>query len=431
MEAPTGQIAEESMPRLFSNRSKLLVLCCVTFLAWNSSSVIGQEYRGRIQGQVTDSSKGAIPGATVNLLNVKTNISTTRMTNEVGHYLFDLVDPGTYKLTVEMSGFSKSEADNISVPSRADLTIDAELKLGAITDSVTVNAETATLQFTTSKLDVNVNQKLVESLPQMYRNVFLLAQLDPSVNSTSYGEDNPYDAWASNNMRIGGSGSFTNDLQVDGSPSGITVKTGYVPAPDMVAEVNVLQNASDAEYGHSSGSAISIVLKSGNNEFHGSGFGYFQRPDWNAIDDRVYRVHNGISKSMYGGTFSHPIIKNKLFNFVSYEGWDKLEPSSILNSLPTERERTGDFSQTLTEDGNLRLIYDPWSTKTAADGTVTRTPFPGNIIPASRISPVAAKVCGRALETQQNGGRQLQPQQFWSQYSDLISVQELFRPGGL
>ncbi len=379
------------MPRLFSNRSKLLVLCCVTFLAWNSSSVIGQEYRGRIQGQVTDSSKGAIPGATVNLLNVKTNISTTRMTNEVGHYLFDLVDPGTYKLTVEMSGFSKSEADNILVPSRADLTIDAELKLGAITDSVTVNAETANLQFTTSKLDMNVNQKLVESLPQMYRNVFLLAQLDPSVNSTSYGEDNPYDAWASNNMRIGGSGSFTNDLQVDGSPSGITVKTGYVPAPDMVAEVNVLQNASDAEYGHSSGSAISIVLKSGNNEFHGSGFGYFQRPDWNAIDDRVYRVHNGISKSMYGGTFSHPIIKNKLFNFVSYEGWDKLEPSSILNSLPTERERTGDFSQTLTEDGNLRLIYDPWSTKTAADGTVTRTPFPGNIIPASRISPVAAK----------------------------------------
>ena len=192
-------------------------------------------------------------------------------------------------------------------------------------------------------------------------------------------------------MKIGGSGSFTNDLQVDGSPSGITVKTGYVPSPEMVAEVNVLQNASDAEYGHSSGSAISIVLKTGNNEFHGSGFGYFQRPDWNAIDDRVHRVHNGISKSMYGGTFSHPIIKNRLFNFVSYEGWDKLEPASLLNSLPTERERAGDFSQTLTQDGDLRLIYDPWSTKTAADGTVTRTPFPNNIIPATRISPIAKR----------------------------------------
>ena len=197
------------MPRLFSNRGQLLFLCCVTFLAWNSSSVIGQEYRGKIQGNVTDSSKAAIPGASVNLLNLKTNVTTVRVSNEVGHYLFDLVDPGTYRLTVEMTGFNKSVEDNVSVPSRADLTIDVEMKLGAITDTVTVNAETATLQFTTSKLDINVNQKLVESLPQMYRNVFLLAQLDPSVQSTSWGEDNPYDTWASNNLRIGGSGSVS------------------------------------------------------------------------------------------------------------------------------------------------------------------------------------------------------------------------------
>jgi hypothetical protein len=189
-------------------------------------------------------------------------------------------------------------------------------------ETVTVNAEAATMQFNTSKLDININQKLVSNLPLMYRNVFLLAQLDPSVNSNSWGEDNPYDAWASNNMRIGGSGLFTNDLQVDGSPSGVTVKTGYVPAPDMVEEVNVLQNASDAEYGHSSGSAISIVLKSGTNEFHGSGFGYFQRPNWNAIDDRVYRIHNGIRKSMYGGTFSHPIIK-KAVQFRGLRGMEQ------------------------------------------------------------------------------------------------------------
>ncbi len=356
-----------------------------------SSSAFGQEYRGRVQGQVTDISKGAIPGATVTLLNVKTNISAVRETDGAGRYLFDLVDPGTYNLTVELKGFNKYAQDNISVPSRADLTVNAELKPGDITETVTVTAEATTMQFTTSKLDININQKLVANLPLMYRNVFLLAQLDPSVNSNSWGEDNPYDAWASNNMRVGGSGVFTNDLQVDGSPSGITVKTGYVPAPDMVEEVNVLQNASDAEYGHSSGSAISIVLKSGTNEFHGTGFGYFQRPNWNAMDDRVYRVHNGISKSMYGGTFSHPIIKDKLFNFVSYEGWSKTEPESLFNSLPTDLERTGDFSQTLTENGDLRLIYDPWSTVTAPDGTVTRTPFPGNVIPQSRINPVAAR----------------------------------------
>ena len=146
-----------------------------------SGTVFGQEYRGRIQGQVTDSSKAAIPGATINLLNLKTNINTVRQSNEVGHYLFDLVDPGTYRLTVEMTGFNKYVEDNISVPSRADITINAELKLGDITETVTVNAATATLQFTSSKLDVNVNQQLVQNLPLMYRNVFLMAQLDPSV----------------------------------------------------------------------------------------------------------------------------------------------------------------------------------------------------------------------------------------------------------
>ena len=377
------------MATIFKRLFSMAVLAVLPVLL--SSTVLGQEYRGRIQGNVLDSSQAAIVGATVNLLNLKTNIAAVRLTNDAGRYLFDLVEPGTYKFTVEIKGFNKFEQDNISVPSRADLTINAVLKPGDISETVSVSAETATLQFNTSKMESNVSQKLVESLPQMYRNVFLLAQLDPSVQSTSYGEDNPYDTWASNNLKVGGSGQFTNDLQVDGSPSGISVKTGYVPTPDMVQEVNVLQNASDAEYGHSSGSAISVVLKSGNNEFHGTGFAYFQRPDWNAMENRVYQSYNQIEKTMYGGTFSHPIIKNKLFNFVSYEGWDKTQPDFLYNTLPTERERTGDFSQTLTRDGNLRLIYDPWSTVTAPDGTVTRTPFPNNVIPPSRIDPIAAK----------------------------------------
>jgi hypothetical protein len=371
--------------RLFSGAA---VACLLVLL---SSSALGQEVRGRVQGLVTDASKAAIPGATVTLLNIKTNETAVRITDGSGRYLFDLVDLGTYRLTVELKGFNKYVEDNIAVSSRADVTIDAELKPGDITETVTVTADTAELQFNTSKMESNVSSTLVEAVPQLYRNAFLLAQLDPSVDSFSWGEDNPYDAWASNNMRIGGSGTFTNDLQVDGSPSGVTVKTGYVPSPDMVEEVTVLQNASDAEYGHSSGSAISIALKSGTNEFHGTGFAYFQRPHWNALEDRVYRTTNQISKTMYGGTFSSPIIKNKLFNFASYEGWDKTEPTVLYNSLPTELERQGDFSQTLTQDGTLRLIYDPWSTVTAPDGTVTRTPFPNNVIPPSRISPVAAK----------------------------------------
>ena len=93
---------------------------------------------------------------------------------------------------------------------------------------------------------------------------------------------------------------------------------------------------------------------------------------------------------MYGGTVSHPIIKNKLFNFVAYEGWKKTDPQNLLQTLPTDLERTGDFSQSLNGTGGLRTIYNPWSTVTSADGaTITRTPYPGNIIPSSLQDPVA------------------------------------------
>jgi hypothetical protein len=322
-----------------------ILAVCLAVLA--SASLLGQEYRGRIQGTVTDSSQGTIIGATVTLLNSKTGGTAIRQTNENGHYLFDLVEPGTYSIAVEFQGFNRFLQENTAVPSRADLTVNAVLKPGEIKETISVTAEAASLQFNTSKLETTIDNNLTQSLPQLYRNVFLLAQLDPSVESTSWGEDNPYDTWASNNLRIGGSGQFTNDLQVDGSPAGISVKTGYVPSPDMVQEVNIQQNAVDAEYGHSSGSAISVVMKSGTNEYHGNAFFQGQRPNLNALENRVYRSANQTRINMYGGTFGGPIIKNKLFNFFSYKGWRTIEPSE--RPGPTSRRmRLGSASSSRT-----------------------------------------------------------------------------------
>ncbi len=363
----------------------------ITGIALFATALCAQDYRARVQGTITDSSNATVGGAKVVLLNTQTGVEATRQTSETGHYLFDMVEPGTYNVSVELAGFSKFVQEKISILSRADVTVDAVLKPGEIKETVSVTAEVTALQFNTAKVETTVDQKLTQSLPQLYRNVFLLAQLDPSVESTSWGEDNPYDTWASNNLRIGGSGQFTNDLQVDGSPSGISVKTGYVPSPDMVQEVNVLQNAVDAEYGHSSGSAISVVMKSGTNEFHGSAFFQAARPYWNALENRVYRSENQTRNNMSGFAIGGPIRKNKLFNFAGFEMWNKVEPAMLYNTVPTEMERAGDFSQTFTDEGGLRPIFDPWSTTTAADGTITRTQFPGNIIPPDRINGIASK----------------------------------------
>jgi hypothetical protein len=144
--------------------------------------------------------------------------------------------------------------ETVPLGARGDITVDAMLKPGDTRETVTVAAEASKVQFTTSKLETSVDTKLAEQLPQLYRSPFVLATLDPSVlKDDANTEYNPFNSWGPGRMSVGGGANFSNDLQVDGSRVGISVKTGYVPTPDMVQEVNVSQNTVDAEFGHGSG----------------------------------------------------------------------------------------------------------------------------------------------------------------------------------
>src|SRR5207247_4835446 len=135
----------------------------------------------------------------------------------------------------------------------ANYTNNSTLKIGDNKETVTVNAESSDDHFNTAKLETTVDSKLTNHLPQIFRTPFFLAQLDPAVEKNDYASENmPYHSWGPNQQRIGGGQNYTNDLQVDGAPVGIGYKTSYVPSPDMVQEVNVQQNAIDAEYGNSS-----------------------------------------------------------------------------------------------------------------------------------------------------------------------------------
>jgi hypothetical protein len=353
-----------------------------------------QEYRGRVQGTVRDTTDAVIPGASVTLHNINNGISTVRTTNESGRYIFDLVDPGSYSLTVENPGFAKFVQESVSVGARGDVTVDATLKTGDVRETVTVAGEASQVQFSTSKLETSVEAKIANEIPQLYRSPFILATLDPSVvKDDTQTEYNPFNSWGPGRLSVGGGAQFSNDLQVDGSRVGISVKTGYVPTPDMVQEITISQNTVDAEFGHGAGSAVSIVTKSGTNQWHGTAY-YDGRYPWaDAVSDRIFRTLNEDRQQIWGGTLGNPILKNKLFNFVSYEGWKWAQAASPYTAtLPTTLERQGNFTQSINGAGAMNLIYDPLSTQTSANGqTVTRTPFPGNIIPASRQDPIAAK----------------------------------------
>jgi hypothetical protein len=367
------------------------------FLVWGAAvptSAPAQTFRGRIQGVVTDPSKAVIANAQVRLLNTGTGVQVVRATSDTGLYLFDLVDAGTYTITVESPGFSKFVQENIVVQARADITVDATLTPGGVQETITVAEAPLALQFNSSSRDTTLDSRMASEIPRIDRNPFKLTLLAPSAVNTR-GEMQPYHSWSANSVDLGGGTNLKNELQVDGSPVGLGHKNSYPPNTDAVQEVVVSQNSVDAEAGHSAGGLISVTLKSGTNEWHGSGF-YLGRYPWlNAEADRTRFTRNAIRQHMYGGTLGNPIIKNKLFNFFSFEQWRVGQPQSFTTTVPTALERSGNFSRTFNPDGVVKPVYDPFSTKfDAATGAVTRTPFPGNIIPRERFDPLSASLMG-------------------------------------
>jgi hypothetical protein len=356
------------------------------------SAAWGQEFRGKIQGLVTDTSGALIPGAALTLLNIKTGIQTVRVSNETGLYRFDNVDPGSYTLTTEIPGFSKTVQENISVQAQGDVTVNVSLKLGEVTETVEVTESPVAVSFNQANITLTIDTKLTEELPRLDRNPFKLSYLNPAVQETRRQETNPFLSWAGNSIEMGGGTDKKNDLQVDGSPVGSGYKTSYVPNTDAVQEVNVQQNSVDAENGHSAGGSVSMTLKSGSNEWHGTASWTHRNPQWNAIQDRTTGNNASNRNNIGAATLGNPIIKNKLFNFFSFERWWLNTPGTVLTTVPTELEKQGDFSQSLNSKGQLRVIYDPYSTVVDSTGKVTRTPFSGNKIPADRINPLAQKI---------------------------------------
>jgi hypothetical protein len=356
------------------------------------SHVFGQKYRAQIRGLVTDPSNAALPGANVTLLNIQTGVSSTKQTDSSGLYVFDFVDPGTYRITVEATGFGKFVQENVIAQSGGDVTVNATLNPGALQQSITVESTPPAVEFNSTNQELTIDTKMANDTPRLDRNPFKLTLLEPAAINTR-GEMQPYHSWAPNSVDLGGDTNLKNNLLVDGAPIGMGHKAGYPPNQDAVQEAVVSQNSVDAASGHSAGGLISLTTKGGTNEWHGMAF-YLGRYPWlSAEADRTRFVQNAQRQNMFGGTFSNPILKNKLFNFYSMEYWKVGNPANYTVTVPTAAERQGDFSHTLAEDGSLRKIYDPLtSVVNPATGVITRTAFPGNIIPSNRIDPFSAKL---------------------------------------
>src|SRR5262245_9728178 len=394
------------------------VLVALVAIFVMSAPARAQDYRGKVQGVVTDASGGALAGANVTLRNVGTGVAVTRIANEEGRFIFEFVESGVYTVIVEAQGFKKFEQRNVPVQNRGDVTVDARLELGVVTEAVTITESPVAVQFNSTSDVMTIGRELVEQLPVRGRNPYNIVTLDPTINGgeNANGENRPYHHAFADEFDAGGGTFRANDIQLDGVALTTSYKSSYTPSIEAVQEVSFQKNAVDSEYGYSGGGIVTLNMKSGTNSYHGSGYYHNRNPHLNAFGDPTLprtpgadeTVFRGTNLKLYGGTIGGPLVKIKLFFFSSYEQWDAHRPISVKITLPTADERQGDFSKSLRVCNGaavspcVRTIYDPLSSagssgkrsKQISDPSraTAANPIGLNIIPTESFHPTAARL---------------------------------------
>ena len=357
--------------------------------------LFSQTPTGTIQGIVTDPGGSALPSAAVTITDTATNEHHSVTTDSSGRYQVPFLSPGNYVVTVVASGFRTATQTGLHVEVASSNTADFTMTLGQATDQVQVSTNVQELDTSTSNLSDTIPARFILDLPDNGRNPFDFALLAPTVSNLG-GASTPH---------IGGSRNGNNEQLIDGMTNILPENnvgnnvSAYNPIIDSVQEVNVQTSVLAAEYGRFSGGVVSLVTKSGANAYHGSGYEFLEETGLNA---NAFGAAPGTPKTdthryQTGGTFSGPIRRNKTFFFVDFEDSRQSAGTSITSTVPQNLAAyiSGNFS------GLGAPIYDPLTVHQgtyidpSSGATVAgyvRDQFPGNVIPADRLSPIAQKI---------------------------------------
>lgn len=365
---------------------------------------ISQTATGRIAGTVSDASGAPVPNASVSMRQVETNTSKKIKTSSSGVYDEPLLLPGTYEITVEAPGLASQITRGIRLEVSSAVTVDFELPIASVAATVEVTAEAPMLQTESSGVGATVETRVLQDFPLIERDIMSLVRAIPGVIANpavgqARGSRNVFDS----EFSVGGGRSSTNEVLLDGSANTIGDFNGVVISPpqDSVQEFRVETSSYSAEFGRSGGGTVNIVTKAGTNQYHGTAYYYHQNDAFNAnsfINNRNGIPRPFLRRHQYGYSLGGPISipriyhgENRTFFFSSFEGRRESNPIDQLTSVPTAAQTSGDFSHTVAlVNGQYQLIqiFDP-ATSRIENGARLRDPFPGNVIPAGRINPVA------------------------------------------
>ncbi len=391
--------------------SRAFLAPCLLFIA--ASALFAQEFRGTITGQVTDPSGALVSQASVTAVNNATQQSYPTTTTDKGVYFIPYVLPGTYTVTVEATGFKQQVQQNVVVQASQSVGLNFALQLGTETQKIEVTGAPPLIETANGSGGTVLTEQQIANLPLNGRQIYTLIGTTPGsqflqtqFGSQGYSGTRGWDV--SNNYTLGGGVQGYQQFTLDGT--NVTMQAHgsqgtweLAPNPDALQETNIMTSTYDARYGRTGGGTVNMVTKSGTNAYHGDLYEYLENGDLNAnnFENNLNGLpRQNVHQHQYGGTFGGPIKKDKIFFFGSFEGYHQNIPFTTVTSVPPAYLRpNGTSGVDFTQSGFT--VYDPNTTVcTAPGGTLgncpgnkySRTAFPNDTIPQSRINPIGAAV---------------------------------------
>jgi hypothetical protein len=347
--------------------------------ALSTAMLWSQSYQGGIRGRVIDSTGAAIANAKVTATEAATGVSRATLSNNIGEYVFNALNPADYRIVAESPGFKIVERP-ATVQTQTFLTLDLTLEIGNVTESVLVTEEAPLIESSNASTGQVVDRQKLIDLPNLGRNPFMMSKIAQNVVPVGNPVYNRMqDQSGSSQISIAGGPVRGNNYLLDGVPITDSVNRAVIiPTIESVQEVKIQANTYDAEMGRTGGGVFNTYLKSGSNDLHGSGFGYIRETEWTA--NQFFNNRNGLPRQEqpfrnYGGSLGGPIRipklydgRNKTFFWVGAEAYRQTSALASEFAVPTALERNGDFSQSLGRTGGAVTIFDPLTTASNGSG---------------------------------------------------------------
>ena len=382
-------------------------ICALVVFGWLTSSLSGaQSTTGSIYGTVADSTGAVIPGATVTVVETGTNETHSTTSDGSGNYVFPSLTPGTYRVIAKVKGYETETQTGIDLDANQNVRAIFSLKVGSVTENVTVAATTTLVDTRESQLGLTIDQARLEELPLNGRNAYDLVQLSPGVTNYSPAQNSQYvgdpvgATFSTNGLR-----AYENSFYLDGANNTSYYRPGgnYAPNPDALMEYRILTTSFDAEFGTMPGAVVNMVTRSGTNAFHGTLYDYVRNNIFNARTEFVTSAAAHLRYNQFGGTVGGPVFRNKLFFFFAYQGL-RIAQFQVSNAgsavLPTGPagssagqtvgaspggERAGDFSKDKTIPKCGASTYPCLG----SPGNPSTTP---GVIPTAYLDPVVQNI---------------------------------------